>query len=747
MPASFELLLEALKRDSANDALILDPTQQAICILVTRCIQYRGPSLVKELVEGNGTCPSTVEVLANILSEADQATPNDDNDLLMSAGCTFLDCIGFSRFAQRKLISSPGLLCTFPIAEVVPRLVALCDSNIDNNDVVTAVTAAATHLLVSSLPDDVSGLVRVLVESLGRCDDEMLASGDNENTRNGDKQGFKRSTRVCRKITSSWRRTLLQKPACGVHGFASVLSSVADTIFADSSSSIPLTLLGSIVGDELSPMVSNEEQVSRVHFAVIALVRKCSNELGETEYTGRNSVVDCKTQESKSIYSRLSPLLLLRRTPSGYYKVAWRVNANDCEEMELLFSQLADKLSARLDIARPSKLHVAFSSEERQLAAEIAGRCLPFSTPPPCGCYQIICFPAFSSALQTLKVISNEQLTTTATESLRAARAALYACCNHVPLAEDNEDGEGVFGIVSFLLEVLNVDITEAVDNSVDEDDIIQLQTGCIDFIAVCLESTLQRHMKNRGELSPSKAVQEVDNRGDGADVTTKSGWISFKDALSISCRSIASSLRSGAPVPCQLRLRNNIFPPESSRVVNKELSISARTCMWNAFLIVSQRCQYGARLNLWANLTAPWVLDWASLAPVDDSLRHPLCMAAALQVIFVLITRTKAFDCLAGGKAISTSVIKAHRLAISSIKSETKVGGDYARTTMRKAALKLLLALVTIDQIEETNSLHSCLSPGELGEAVTLLNGTANMDADAEVRALAGHILSGMHP
>jgi hypothetical protein len=119
--------------------------------------------------------------------------------------------------------------------------------------------------------------------------------------------------------------------------------------------------------------------------------------------------------------------------------------------------------------------------------------------------------------------------------------------------------------------------------------------------------------------------------------------------------------------------------------------------------------------------------------------------MAAALQVIFVLVTRTKSFDCLAGGKTTASSVRKAHRLALASIKTETKVGGEYARTTMRKAALKLLLALVSIDQLDGFDSLPASLGPGELGETFTLLNGTANMDTDPEVRALATHILTGM--
>ena len=294
----------------------------------------------------------------------------------------------------------------------------------------------------------------------------------------------------------------------------------------------------------------------------------------------------------------------------------------------------------------------------------------------------------------------------------------------------------------------LNVDVADySEETAFDEDGLIQLQTGCIEFIAVCLESTLQRHMTNEGaktfapivEVSLSPTVQ------DAAVLSKGEGTISTKEALATSCNAIASLLRVGAPIPSRLCLRNNGFVSKNSNDTNQDLSTSARTCLWNAFLVVSQRCPDDGRLKSWANITAPWVLDWASVGPADDYLRHPLCMAAALQVIFILVTRTKSFDCLAGGKVTPISVRKAHGLAITCCKTETNIGGVYARTTMRKAALKLLLALVTIDQMDEENSISTCLSPGELGEAFTLLNGTANVDADAEVRALATHILRGM--
>jgi hypothetical protein len=699
VPDSFVALLSELKRENADDAGVLEPADRALCVLVARCIVFRGRSLFDELVVRNGMSSSTVEILVEILSETGLAEAHghenslhcdvEDQDLSILAGETFLECIGSSRYAQRKLIACPGLLGNLPIAATVPKLIATANAHLDDSGIVAAVSAAVQQILISRLPNETKEVIVAIVESLGGCDehDGDLARGDKEHTRNGNTIDTPRSTILCRKITGGWRRTLLESPTCGVNGLACVLSSVASSMFADPSSSIPLAVLGSIVGDKLSPTASSEEQAIRVHAAVVALIRQSLAELDKVRDVSTNA------EETNIIYARLSPLLLLRRIPCTYYKVAWRALMNDREETVCLFSLLLDQLSYRLGTASVRQNHVVYTAQERQLAAEIVGRDLPFYeiTFPSCGSYQQIIYPSFSSALHTLKIVPDDSDPRSPIESLRVARAALYTCCNHVSFAEDNEEGQGVLGAVSFVLRILNLDIVDATeDEAVAEDDILQLQTGGIEFVAVCLESTLQRHLGKQQKTS-SEAVVEVDERltSNGFQVSRSAESLeSTAEALALSSSAIASSLRTGAPIPCKLRLKTNRFVSKTSvGTQNQELSVAARTCLWNAFLVVSQRCPDDGRLTAWANLTANWVLDWASLAPVDDYLRHPLCMAAALQVIFVLVTRTKSFDCLAGGKSTASSVRKAHRLALVSIKTETNIGGEYARTTMRKAA------------------------------------------------------------
>lgn len=762
MPASYHLLLDQLKHVDTHDSMILETSEKALCYLVARCIQFRGPSLVDELVTRNGLRSSTIEVLAKILSDTVQMdlSENDDkeasggNKVLMMAGNAFLDGIGSSRYAQRRLMSSPELLCALPVATVVPRLVSFGDSERSCNDVITAVTAALTQIMVASLPNNVDEFVHVFVEALLRCDERIFNTNGGQDTGSAYERENVRSRKLCRKIAGKWRQYLLQSPVCGLHGFSSVLISIGKAMFVDPSCIVPLELLGNVVGDELSLNTSTEEESLRVYFAVVALIRESLREMvkgGETTGTSGNAL---NTKESEDLFSRLSPLLLLRQVPSTYYSMAWRSVSNDHQDMILLLSQLGDQLSARLDIIEPSEqTNIIFSAEERRLAAEIAGRALPFYAFPSCSCYHKICHPAFMSTLCLLKVVPGE-VSRSPNASLRAARAALYACCNHVSLAKDEEEGEGIIATVSFVLEVLNAEAPADANDEGIEEGLVQLQAGCIEFIAGCLESTLQRRTRCVNDRGGSfRAVYEVKtspNNMDKAGSLVASGSTSTAEALSTSCGSIVSSLKTGAPISSQLHVANNGFLSEAASEANGHLSPSARTCLWNAFLVVSQRCpEADGRLNSWANLTAPWILDWGSYAVVDGDLRHPLCMAAALQVVFVLLARTKSFDCLAGGartkNSIATSVHRAHEWAILSIKTKTEVGGEYARTTMRKGALKLLLAIITIDQMGATSNLLNWLSPGELGGTFTLLRGTANVDVDAEVRTLAAHILGTM--
>jgi len=67
----------------------------------------------------------------------------------------------------------------------------------------------------------------------------------------------------------------------------------------------------------------------RVYSSVVALVQRCVDEL---EKAGG---VICKADECRSIYSQIFPLLLLRRIPSGYYKVTWKAPGNGREGFEL----------------------------------------------------------------------------------------------------------------------------------------------------------------------------------------------------------------------------------------------------------------------------------------------------------------------------------------------------------------------------------------------------------------------------
>eukprot|EP00978_Attheya_sp_CCMP212_P011878 scaffold29528_cov85-Attheya_sp.AAC.1 len=183
--------------------------------------------------------------------------------------------------------------------------------------------------------------------------------------------------------------------------------------------------------------------------------------------------------------------------------------------------------------------------------------------------------------------------------------------------------------------------------------------------------------------------------------------------------------------------------------------SPTARTCLLNGLVLASQRCPFVQKqLQLLSCAIVPKLLDWGGGDPtstvrnnvVDTQLRHPLCVAAALQVCFILVTRSKSFhfgSSCAPGQEVSQYIRKAHTWALAAVQLPAGIDGgnsaagismqcgSYAMGAMRMSGLKFLLAIVSIDQWDNdpnhNNNNHNdsprlevvCLSPGELARVL----------------------------
>jgi hypothetical protein len=322
-------------------------------------------------------------------------------------------------------------------------------------------------------------------------------------------------------------------------------------------------------------------------------------------------------------------------------------------------------------------------------------------------------------------------------DAIKCSKAVLYAACYSVSTMEKESDSSsGILCIASYVLGILRFkDLTETADG---ESELVQLQTGCIEFLARCLEAFASCRSQNRGITSSGASTPSVQPIQDVGSVNVVS-------ELALLYSSLVSILMG--KVPKVKWIRNYASLPNGIELQEASWSSSARICIWNAFLVVSQRAK-DEMLDVWAKMTLPWLVTWGSSKRVSachEQLHHPLCEAAALQVAFIIITRTKSFDCLAGfGSDQSTipgKVREIHKWSVQSINSkESNIGEEYAGRTLRAAALKLMLAIVSIDQTSHEHSIifHKCLGPSELAETFHTLKSTASIDHDPAIRRLA---------
>jgi hypothetical protein len=791
VPASFEMLLDALKMyngtnegedgSSSSKEQDLHPTSRALGALVARCIvaSEAWPKLARVLVAKHGMRNSTIYVFESILAAGVVSTLPDnrngqtggtydtvdekngriqvDRELMQYVGELIIDHISSSVYLRARIRESAGALfggCD--VQWLAPKLIlALANQSdgslptadaADYHDAIrTSLTSALERRIRHGSFDD---FIHSIIHALEEVEDKQ-SSGDNQTKSNTD--GL--VGRLCSIFEGQWRHTLLQKSLWSDTDFGYLLLSIGKAMFAVPSSMTRLTLFGGVVGQNFAPETMGDMIVrDRILFAVTEIVKLCVEELDMAD----------ESEDVNALFHRLSPLLLLRRVPAIYFQIAWKHSRASGKGQDLYqaLASLSRRVALRLDIVGNYSIsvnrqsRVKYSAEERRLAAEIAGRCLPFGNPvdeslashqsESCALFSCICLPAYTAALQEVSSICNPA---NFVESIRRARAALYATCHAIPMMQQKEYfKDDVLRLTAvFAFTIVAVDADEKDENLSNE--LVQLQTGCIEFFALCIERTLQDHVQS--VETPSDSLVEVlhpESIHSKEENPVQPGFSTIEATRSI-CEVLVGILRFGRANDPWYFDDRSVSLIQHSKLIIDDFSVPARTCLWNAFVMASQRCQENeGQLALFAKLTVPWVIDWG-VSGKNTDLHHPLCLAAALQVVFLLVTRTKCLNCFAEkGEDRKRNIRQAHRLALDSLKRDSPGGGAYATRALRVAGLKLLLALVTIDQINEDETvLPNCLGPGELGETFSVLHGVANMDADSEVQRLAVHILGSL--
>lgn len=407
-------------------------------------------------------------------------------------------------------------------------------------------------------------------------------------------------------IGKRWRISLIEGDDVSPNRYSAVLTAISTAMFRVPDQMTTLVFFGL--------MVDAENPVScRVAEGIKKILCLCVEQLERSQ----NSDDD--------IYLRLAPLLLIRRVRTNIWQATWKLFLPDCSLLIANLTQLGKYIRRILNTEHGDD---AMLTSERKLAAEIAGICLPFSKQDSFSSFTMVCLPAFRTVASFLegKVQSFKN-------AYRPAKAALYAACCQVALAQDNAEAlKSVFSFALWITQVHNEDT-----------DLFELQRGCIDFFAACLQV----------EVSTNKKCL--------VDIVAALRGILQKSSVSIDWLDTSLyevSLRSG-------HLESMVL----------------KTCVLNSYLLVSKDLSEEVLRSTWAKSIGPWVLDLVDEF-IDKSFKAPLL--AALQILFVLVTRTNSLD------PIGHKLRKANRCILRSL-----TNSDPA---VRMQALKFLLSVIYLN-------------------------------------------------
>ena len=743
-----EALLDSL--DSLLDDKATPNTQDAIATLVARCILAHHDSLrlAKIVVQKLGTMKmSTIHILIALVTGADGPIRNDnvlvniggdniedDQCVLLYAVDILIANISSSAYLRERLRATDGAILTrgIPSALTVPKLLGILSTipkRTQWDDISSSVGVTLSSLMEREVTlGHYDELVNQIVDALGK-----IAEKAKDDAQKG-------VGRVCSVFGGRWRRALLERKEFKLEAFGDMLVACSRVMFAAPASMVPLTFFGALVGENVArESLTTSNAQSRTLLAVNKLIMLSLAKLKEHG----------KIDGPDSVFSRLSPLLMLRRVPTIYFQVAReKSRLQEADELQRCSSYLADELATRLEIGNAEDYNVDFSAQERRLSAEIAGRCLgfgelydnvgPYGMSNSGSVFQRICSPAFTTFLSGISAKGK----TTFLRSIRCARAALYAMCIHIPFLKGDEIYyEDVYRLTaSFALDVISIDVDQI--EQVLSNDLVQLQTGCIEFFAICVEKTLEIQL-TKGSVHTKKLVEQVSEFNDQKSSSGLLTFSTFNSMVEI-CRAVITITQTGKCDDAWIRSGKLHFAGDVARAVT-DPPLSAKTCLWNSLIVVAQRCREDTgSLRAFSTSTLSWVTAWGRKSKSDDDIHHPLCAAAALQLTFILVTRCKSLKCFAEEDGTSKqNVRQAHQWALESVKDERALNDNYANRSLRMAALKLLLAIVTVDSMDSDGSvLPSCLGPGELGKTFTVVHGLSNMDPSPDVRKLASHIL-----
>eukprot|EP00984_Skeletonema_dohrnii_P000715 scaffold212_cov108-Skeletonema_dohrnii-CCMP3373.AAC.12 len=488
----------------------------------------------------------------------------------------------------------------------------------------------------------------------------------------------------------SWKSLLLESD--DDYAYRNILLAAAKAMVDMPSSTIPLSLFSCLVGNTNACDVTDSEL--KILAATVSVVRFAVDELRLSR------------EFNTEVFKRFSPLLMLRRLPKVYYQILHNHIMSNKESSRTVLCELATVLSNGFRAHALKNDEGNLAREEKVLMAQVAGHCLPFSATPnvnesPISLFDL-CKKPFSATIDNMRTKSKTSLVL---QNMHESKLALFAVCQHIPGANDDDiSGNALVNVASFVMEFLLVSQTTCGDGI--EHELAKLHTGCLHFLGVVFDSLFAR----KANISAKPQIELEANRRH-----------TFLDGL-MKTFDMTNSI---------------VFNGTIEGHSEQRVSASMRTSIFNAMVIYSQSCTTeDHRLALFASELLPALLKWVDEGAIDDDIRHPLCVAAALQVVYTILAKLASFDWVS--TLCNESELNFVRLTIRcALKSLCSEEGAGSISPLRLAAMKVLLKVIANKQ-----NLAEYIESDEIRHAVVAVRGASNRDESQEVRTLAFEIL-----
>jgi len=686
-----------------------DPSLQVFCSLFTRLLLQNPKVLLPFFISRAKFNSSEVHVLVEILSKRDKCQDLTE-DICLSIEQRLFGLLETNLHLQLKLHTHHDLFCLLPLGTIVDTLWDI----LLRNDASDLVSSAASKLLTDTIEQraarESNSIIKIIITCLTRINNDT-------DSRVIGSQRLSKGLKFCGK----WRKALLTKKACGDEAYACFLLACGRAMFGDPSNGIILQLFGSLLMDEVSDDPDNVSR-RRIARATACLVDMCMLEMERQVVKGSKDITD-----PLDMFLRLSPLLLLRKLSHRHFEVAYD------ERNRGSLHRLASILARNLGLFPNDSYAYKFTKEEKRLSADIAGICIPFSSSSSASDsedyasgFRMFCDHYLSTSLSLFESKSYADV------EWKTLKVSLFIGCRAVQVSPDSIDQRDFASITNFVMYVLhNINEGDQADDIAKN--IVELQTGCIEFLSTCI-CAIHMFPSPVGTSKPN-LIQELPQDREGvktADADTH-------------CDSNLEYLYN---------LRQDIFRMIHGHNPNSFLcfeqmaftKIPAQICLLNALSISIQRCSPDY-LPALSQAIAPNLLRWLLNDNLDDTLRHPLCVASAMQCLFNCFQRSKSFVSLQNlHSSVQDSVKALFQVSVRTVGDRFDQFTTYDRGVVKMASLKLLVVIVSLNEpVIGVGAVGGLIPPSDLVRAFSMLNGVANMDENEDVRKLAAHLFSFM--